>query len=199
MRHVHHEDGAHFVRDAAQRRKVDDARVGAATADEQARPIAPRQVADLIVVDAARFLPHAIGGRLEQGAGEVDRGPVRQVPTVRQGETHELVAGFRDGEVRRHVRLRARVRLHVDVLGAEQLLGAIDRELLDLVDHLAPAVIPFAGHAFGVLVGQHRARRFEHRDRDEVLARDQLEPVLLPLLLTPHQSGDGGIGLGQRG
>jgi hypothetical protein len=33
--------------------------------------------------------------------------------------------------------LRARVRLHVRVLGAEELLRAVDGELLDLVDDLA--------------------------------------------------------------
>jgi len=35
-----------------------------------------------------------------------------------------------------------RVRLDVGVLGAEERLGAIDGQLLDLVDHLAAAVVP---------------------------------------------------------
>ena len=40
--------------------------------------------------------------------------------------------------------LAPRVRLHVRVLGAEELLGARDRELLDLVDDLAAAVVALA-------------------------------------------------------
>jgi hypothetical protein len=42
-------------------------------------------------------------------------------------------------------RLCAGVRLDVRVLGAEQLLRPVDRELLDLVDHLAAAVVTAPG------------------------------------------------------
>ena len=73
------------------------------------------------------------------------------------------------------VRLRAGVRLHVRVLGAEDLLGAVDRELLGHVHVLAAAVVAPARVALGVLVGEHRALAVEHRLRDEVLGRDHLE------------------------
>jgi hypothetical protein len=45
------------------------------------------------------------------------------------------------------------VRLDVRVLGAEQLLRAVDRELLDLVDDLAAAVVATTRIALGLLVG----------------------------------------------
>ena len=54
---------------------------------------------------------------------------------------------------------------------------------LDDVDELAAAVVALARIAFGVLVGQHRAGRFEHRAADEVLGRDQLEAAVLPVQL----------------
>src|SRR6266550_4878661 len=79
------------------------------------------------------------------------------------------------------------------MLGAEQLLRPIDRELLDLIDHLAAAVIPLPRQPLGVLVGERRPHRFEHRDRDEILARDQLEPMLLPRDLATDEVGDLGI------
>ena len=69
--------------------------------------------------------------------------------------------------------------LDVGVLGAEQLLGAVDRQLLGDVDLLAAAVVAAAGVALGVLVGQHRADRFEHRLRHEVLRGDHLQRALL--------------------
>ena len=69
------------------------------------------------------------------------------------------------------------MRLHVGVLGAEQLLRARDGQRLDDVDELAAAVVALARIALGVLVRQHRAGRFEHGAADEVLRRDQLEPV----------------------
>ena len=43
------------------------------------------------------------------------------------------------------------MRLHVRVLGPEERLGAVDRELLDLVDDLAPAVVAPARVALGYL------------------------------------------------
>ena len=78
------------------------------------------------------------------------------------------------------------MRLDVRVLGAEELLGAVDRELLGDVDPLAAAVVALAGQPLGVLVREHGAGRLEDRARDEVLRGDHLERVLLALEL-PHQ------------
>ena len=70
---------------------------------------------------------------------------VREVAAVVEAQRHERVARLHHGGVDGHVRLRARVRLDVRVLGAEQLLRAVDRELLDLVDDLAAAVVAAPG------------------------------------------------------
>src|SRR5437773_1609143 len=51
----------------------------------------------------------------------------------------DRVAGLDQRVVRGGVRLGARVRLHVGVIGAEQLLGTVDRQLLGHVDVLAAA------------------------------------------------------------
>ena len=91
--------------------------------------------------------------------------------------------GFDQREIRGRVRLRAGVRLHVRVGGAEQLLGAIDRELLGDVDVLAAAVVALARIAFGVLVREHRALRLEHARARVVLGSDQLDVVFLALPL----------------
>ncbi len=90
------------------------------------------------------------------------------------------------------------VRLDVGVLGAEQLLGPVDRQLLGHVDELAAAVVALARIPLGVLVGQHRALRLEHRHRDEVLRGDHLERPLLALELEREDLGDLRIDLGQR-
>ena len=93
----------------------------------------------------------------------------------------------------------ARVRLHVGEAALEQLLGALDRQRLGLVDVLAAAVVAVAGIALGVLVGEHGAGRLEHGARDDVLRRDQLDLVLLALQLAIDDAGELGIALGQRG
>src|SRR5438093_8621892 len=89
--------------------------------------------------------------------------------------------------------------LHVGRLGPEQRLGAVDREGLHLVDELAAAVIPLARISLGVLVGEHRALRLEHRLAHHVLGGDQLEVVLLPLGLPANGGVHRGIGPGQGG
>src|SRR6185295_13094133 len=96
------------------------------------------------------------------------------------------------------VRLRARVRLDVRVLGPEQRLRAVDRELLDHVDVLAAAVVALAGIALGVLVREHAALGLQDRLRHEVLGRDHLERALLALDLVTDRVGDLRVDVGQR-
>ena len=117
---------------------------------------------------------------------------------MRQREAHDRVAGLQQRVVDGGVGLRAGVRLDVGVLGAEQRLGAVDRELLGDVDVLAPAVVALAGIALGVLVRQHAALRLEHGLRDEVLGRDHLERPLLALELVVEDRGDLRVDLGER-
>ena len=127
------------------------------------------------------FVRDAVRHGVIQHAREVHRRAVRQMAAVRQIHAEERVARLEEGGHRGEVRLRAGVRLHVRVLGAEELLRAIDRQLLHLVDDLAAAVVALARQSLGVLVRERRPHRLEHGRRDEVLARDQLEPFALPL------------------
>ena len=113
--------------------------------------------------------------------------PVGEMAAVGEVHGQDLVARFEGGEIDGHVGLRAAVRLHVDVVGAEKRLRAIDRELLDDVDILAAAVPAFAGITLGVLVRQAGALRFHHRAAGEILRGDQLDVFALPFFLR----GDG--------
>ena len=113
-------------------------------------------------------------------------------------EREDRVARLQHGEVDGHVRLGAGVRLDVRVLGAEERLRAVDRELLDLVDDLAAAVVALARIALGVLVRRHAADRLEHARPGEVLGRDQLDLAALALELAAEQLRDLGVD-GRRG
>ena len=128
-------------------------------------------------------------------AREIQRMAVRQVAAVREIHPEHRVARLQQREVHGHVRLRAGVRLHVGVLGAEQLLRAVDGERFGDVDELAAAVVALARIAFGVFVRQHRARRLQDRLADEILRRDQLEAVVLPVQLVANGLSDLGIGV----
>ena len=117
---------------------------------------------------------------------------------MRELHAEDRVARLEQRHVDGVVRLCAGVRLHVRVLGAEERLGAIDRELLRDVDPLAAAVVALARQPLRVLVREHRAGRLEDRPRDEVLRSDHLERVLLSLELALDHLRDLRIDRGQR-
>ena len=98
----------------------------------------------------------------------------------------------------RHVRLRAGVRLHVGVVGAEQLLRAIDRELLGDVDEPAAAVVAVTRVPLGVLVVHRRGLRGEHRGARVVLRGDQPQRAPFALELARDRIGDLRVGGAQR-
>ena len=99
---------------------------------------------ELVVVDPLVVLAHAVRDDRVELAGEVERMAVGQVAAVRQVHAEHGVARLQQRQVDRHVGLRARVRLHVGVLGAEQRLRARDRRALGDVDELAAAVVALA-------------------------------------------------------
>src|SRR5687768_13608902 len=87
------------------------------------------------------------------------------------------------------------MRLHVRVFGAEERLGAVDRERFGNVDELTAAVVALAWIAFRVLVREYRAGSLEYGTADEIFGRDQLQAVDLPLLLVAHGLRDFRIGV----
>ena len=71
------------------------------------------------------------------------------------------------------------MRLHVDVVGAKELPGAVPGEVLYDVGELASAVVALAGIAFGVFVGEDGASGLEDGAADEVLGGDHLQAFVL--------------------
>src|SRR5690606_29743848 len=88
---------------------------------------------------------------------------------------------------------RARVRLHVGVVGTEQFPDPVDRQLLGHVHVLAAAVVALARIAFGVLVGQLAALGLHHPRAGVVLGRDQLDVVFLAAVLVGDGLGELGV------
>jgi hypothetical protein len=87
-----------------------------------------RQPFELVVVDPLVVLAHAVGDDGVQLAGKVERVAMGQVSTVREVHPQDRVAGLQQREVHRHIRLGAGMRLHVRMVGAEQLLRARNRQ-----------------------------------------------------------------------
>ena len=94
---------------------------------------------------------------------------------------------------------RAGMGLHVGEAAAEEGFGALDGEALGDVDLFAAAVVAAAGIALGVFVGQDAALGFEHRGRDDVLAGDEFDAVLLAALFAGDGGGKFGVGVREAG
>ena len=122
-----------------------------------------------------------------------------QVTAVSQAHTQHRVAGLQKGYVYSGVGLRAAVGLHVGILGAEQLAGTVDGDVLHHVHALATAVIAAGRIALGVLVGQNGAGGQQHRLTDHVFRGDQLDTPTLALILRLDSGTDLGIKGGQGG
>jgi hypothetical protein len=90
----------------------------------------------------------------------------------------------------RHVGLRAGVRLHVGVVGPEELRRPVAGQILGHVDHLAAAVVAPSRVSLGVLAGQDRSHRLEDGQAGIVLRCDQLEVGAGALLLVTHDLRD---------
>ena len=90
------------------------------------------------------------------------------------------------------------MRLDVDVFGAEDLLRPVARDVFNLVDKLAAAVVALARIAFRVLVGENAAGSFENRFRGEILACDQLDLAVLALGFLLNEPVNIRVGFGQR-
>jgi hypothetical protein len=79
------------------------------------------------------------------------------------------------------------MRLHIGVLGAEEPLGPLDRQILGDIHSITAAVIAFARVSLGILVCEHAAQCRQHSRRDIIFTGDQLDAAGLTAAL--HLNG----------
>ncbi len=123
---------------------------------------------------------------------------VGQVAAVRQVQPEDGVARLQNRPIGLHVGRRAGVRLHVGVLGGEQLLGPVARQVLHHVGVLAASVIAAARITLRILVGEHRSHGLQHGFADEVLRGDQFQALVLAAGFLVNSSGNLGVNFLQR-
>ena len=179
MGHVDHQISADAVGNLAEFLEINDARIGRAARDDQLRLVFLGQAFDLIEVDQAALAAHTVLNRVKPLAGNVRRRAVGQVTTSVQGHAHDGVSRFDQRQINGFVGLSTGMGLHVDIGTVEQFLGALNCQVFGDIHRLAAAVIAFAGIAFRILIGQHRADRFQNRFGDNVFRSDQFDLVLL--------------------
>ncbi len=116
-----------------------------------------------------------------------------QVTTVSQIHAHQSVTGLQQSHLNSHVGLSAGVGLHVDIGAVEDLLGALDGDVLNNVHLLAAAVVAGTGITLGILVGQSGALSHLNGLAGEVLGSDQLNVSLLTVDFTLNGGSDLGV------
>ena len=89
------------------------------------------------------------------------------------------------------------MRLHIGMLGAKNLFRPIARQVLHHIGVFAAAVVAPSRISLRILIREHRAGRFQHRFRHEVLAGNHLQPFVLAKCFVVNGCGDFRIGLGK--
>ena len=177
--HVDEQQRTDLVGDGAKAREIQGLGVGGKPGDDDLRLVLHGQALDLVVVDQPGSGVQAVLHGVVEFARGRHLGAVSQVAAVGQAHAEDSVAGIEQRQVHGAVGRGTGVRLNVGVIGAEQRLGAVDGQLLDLVDILAATVITLARITFGVLVGQAAALRFHHPLAAVVFRGDQLDVLFL--------------------
>ena len=193
VRHVDEEDGVDSSCDFGNALEIDNPGISAGSSDYHFGFVLVCELFNFVVVDALIFFFHTIGEEFVHAAGKIERMAVGEMAAVREIHAEDDVVLLQDGHVDGDVGRRAGMRLDVGVLGAEEFLGAIDGELLDLIREFAATVIALAGKTFGVLIGEDGAHRFEDSFRDEIFGGDEFETGGLALGFFAEEIGDLGI------
>ena len=160
--HVHHEGSAVVVGNLGEALEVDNARVGGGASNDELGLVLLGLCRHVIEVDALGLGVKAVGDNVVELAREVRGRTVREVAAVVEGHAHDSVARLREDGLCGVVGLGARVGLDVGVGSAKELLHAVTREVLDLVDGPAAAVVAVSRKALGVLVGERGPHGLHH-------------------------------------
>ena len=124
VRHVGDNGCTDRLPDRGEPLEVDYARVRARADHDHLGLMLVRKLLEFVVVDPLVVFAHAVRNDRVKLAGKIERVSVRQVAPVREVHPEDRIARLEQREVDGHVGLRAGMRLHVHVLGAEQLRGA---------------------------------------------------------------------------
>ena len=159
---IGHQIRANLVGDLTELGEVDHTGIRAEAANDQLGFAFQRSLPDMVHVEQFGVGIQDVIVNFKECSREVWLQAVRQVSTVRDGQTQDPVAGLEQSHKSRDVCVGPAVRLHVGKLTAEQFLRSITSKVFDLVVEFTTAVVPLAGIAFRVLVGQPRSSGFHH-------------------------------------
>ncbi|MNI48833.1 hypothetical protein D3C73_1034170 [compost metagenome] len=187
MGHIHHEQCAYIVRNRTESFKINYTRIRACSGYDQFRTVFEGCLAHFIIINQERILLHAISHKVIQQSGSIHRAAVRQMAAMRQVHSEDSVARIQRGKINRHIGLGTGVRLHIGMIGTEELLGTVTGQILHDIHIFTTAIIPFARIAFGIFIREHRTHRFHYSFADDILRGNKLNIGTLTAQLQSHR------------
>ena len=178
--HVYKQIGAHFLSNFREDFKVDDAGVGRSAGDDHLGLMLSGQLAHLVIVDVAVPV-YTVCHHVVVLTGEVGGRAMSQMTAVVQAHAHNGVAGSTQSLVNCEVGLSTGVRLNIGKVCTEELLGALNSDVLYHIYALAAAVVAASGITLGVFVGEYGSSGGKDSVADDVFGGDQLNVLLLTL------------------
>ena len=121
-----------------------------------------RQPLQLLIVENAVLLAHAVLHRVEPFAGHVGRGAMGEMPASGQRHAEDGIARLAPGPKTPTGWLGAGIGLHIGETRRNSFFARSMASVSAKSDRAAAAVIALAGIALGVFVGQHRSLRGQH-------------------------------------
>ena len=180
VRHVHHEQCAHFIGNFPQLGKINHPRIGRGTSHNQFGLALQGRLANSIIVQPFRFHIHPVGDKMEILATDIHRAAMGQVSAMGQVHAHDRVSRLKHGKVDRHIGLCAGMGLHIGMLCPKELASTIPCQVFHHIHVFTSAVVAVSRVTFSVLIGQRRAHGCHHRRRHEILRCNQLDMCTLP-------------------
>src|SRR6185436_9246432 len=133
--------------------EIERPRIGARADDEHTWTAFLRKLLHHIIVDGFSLTLHAVGKYTEQESGKIDLTAVGEVAALGEVHSQDSVSWLQYREIGCHIGLGSCMRLHVYMFRAENLLAALDGEILHGIHMLTPTIVAFPRIPFGVLVG----------------------------------------------
>ena len=184
--HVHHQHCTNLMGNVRKNLKIDGSGIGGRTGNHKLGLAFLCHVPDLVIVDQAGIMVDIIGNHIVILAGHIGRAAMGQVSAVGQTHAHHGITGLQQSQLNRHIGLSARMGLDIGKFRAKQRFCPVNAKLLDLIHHMTAAIVALAGQALGIFVGENGTHGSDDRRRREVLRRNQLQAVALPVELPVH-------------
>ncbi len=140
VRHIHHKQRAVFPGDLRDAFKINGAGVGRSARDDHFGLVLLCFFLQIRIIQIAVFV-HAVCDEIVVLAAHVHRAAVGEVAAVGKIHAQDGIAHVQQRKINGQIGLRARMRLHIGVLGAEQPARAVAGNVLHHVHALASAVV----------------------------------------------------------